>query len=140
MAGIAEFWYVVKINFLKITMMRLKCVFFRFWIPLNAIEKKCPDWEIQKIHIICQLGREKGCWKIFKLNGDLIFLWQHKKFWRSFIFLKNPLKFALYDFKNWKTATLELQGLSYHKLIDLMTCSISIFIADFDQDEKFENF
>lgn len=140
MAGIAEFWYVVKINFLKITMMRLKCFFFRFWIPLNAIEKNVLIEKFKKFTSYANLEEKKGFEKFLNWTGIWFFLWQHKKFWRSFIFLKNPLKFALYDFKNWKTATLELQGLSYHKLIDLMTCSISIFIADFDQDEKFENF
>ena len=140
MAGIAEFWYVVKINFLKITMMRLKCFFLDFeflWMPSkkNVLIEK-----FKKFTSYANLEEKKGFEKFLNWTGIWFFLWQHKKFWRSFIFLKNPLKFALYDFKNWKTATLELQGLSYHKLIDLMTCSISIFIADFDQDEKFENF
>ena len=136
MAGIAEFWYVVKINFffLKIT-MRL-CVFLDFeflWMP----SKKCPDWEIQKINIMPTWKRKK--WGKIYWTGIwfLCFFMATQKFWRSF-YEKSPE--VRYDFKNWKTATLELQGLSYHKLIDLMTSQFQFSLQTFDQDEKFDNF
>jgi len=128
MAGIAEFWYVVKINFFSFFKITMRFAFRRFWIPLNAIEKNVQIWEIQKFNSHANLEEKSGG---NLKNGDLWFyLWQQKFLFKLKVFhwKKNPRRWLVrYDFfKNWKTATLELQGLSYHKLIDLMTHLLSI--------------
>ena len=127
MAGIAEFWYVVKINFFSFlrSPWGLLLEDFEFlWMP----SKKMSRFEKFKnsIHMPTWKKRVGGIWK----TGIYGFIYGNRNFFliEGLSLKKNPRRWLVrYDFfKNWKTATLELQGLSYHKLIDLMTHLLSI--------------